>query len=220
MLKTSLWRLLGTLALATTVLGCASVKPVPYNELASAPSLTPNQGDDAATIAYRYAPPVNWRAYDKLIIDPVAIYRAPDNQFGDLPESDKASLAAFMQEQFTQKLAPRFQITTVAGPKTLRLKLTLTGVVKTTPVLGTLSRFDLMGGLYNGVQSIRGGEGTFTGAVIYAAEFYDAGTSQLLAASIIKQYPNALNIGASFGALGAARTGIEKGAEKMAEQLQ
>jgi hypothetical protein len=169
---------------------------------------------------YSYSTSVNWQAYSNVIIDQVAVYRGSDNQFGKISEEDKSSLAHYMYAQFVGKLSARFNITSTPGPGTLRIKLTLTGVATTTPVLGTLSRFDLMGALYNGVQSVRGGEGSFTGSVFYVVEIYDASTSQLLSAYIAKQYPNSLNIGASFGALAAARTGIEKGAEKIVEQLR
>jgi hypothetical protein len=213
-------RQLCLVAFCATLAGCGSIKPVPYTGIAASSYLRQNSDNDADRVPYRYATSVNWRTYYNIIIEPVAIYQGADNQFGEVAENDKSDLARYMQAQFSEKLATRFRITNTPGPNTLRIKLTLTGVAKTTPVLGTLSRFDLMGGLYNGVQSVRGGEGTFTGAVIYAVEIYDASTSQILSASITKQYPNALNIGASFGALAAARTGIEKGAEQLVEQLR
>jgi hypothetical protein len=56
-----------------------------------------------------------------------------------------------MLAQFTEKLQKRFRITQQPESQTLRLKLTLTGAATTTPVLGTLSRFDLARGIYNGV---------------------------------------------------------------------
>jgi hypothetical protein len=86
-------------------------------------------------------------------------------------------------------------------------------------VLSTFTRFDLAGSLYNGVQSVRGGEGLFTGSVIYAVEIYDAATDRLLTAFVTKQYPMAYNIGATLGSLAAAKAGIEKGADTLLEQL-
>ena len=161
-------------------------------------------------LVYRRTP-VDWRAYSKVIVDPVAIYRGPDNQFGDMSQGDKAALANYMYIQFAEKLRNRFALATDPAPDTLRVKLTLTGAATNTPVLATLSRFDLAGGLYNGVQAVRGGEGMLTGSVTYVTEIYDASTNRLLSAFVTKQYPNALNIGASMGSLAAAKVGIEKG---------
>jgi hypothetical protein len=75
-------------------------------------------------------------------------------------------------------------------------------------------------GLYNGVQAVRGREGTFTGSVMYAVEIYDAPTNRLLSAFVAKQYPGAFNIGASIGSLAAAKAGIDKGAGALAEDLK
>lgn len=54
----------------------------------------------------------------------------------------------------------------------------------------------------------------------YAVEIYDAPSNQLLKAYIAKQYPNSLNIGATWGALSAAETGLDKGAEQLQAQLK
>ncbi len=200
--------------------GCAGTKPAAYNGIASSPYLTPDPDDASDRTPYRYAARVNWNGYRKLVLDNVSIYKGTDHQFADISEGEKTELATYMQARFAEKLGTRFQITDSPAPDTLRVALTLTGAEKTTPVLGTVSRFDLLGGVYNGVQSFRDREGTFTGSVIYAVEVYDAQTSRLLMAYISRQYPNPMNIGASIGALEAAKTGIEKGAEDIVDRLK
>ena len=87
-------------------------------------------------------------------------------------------------------------------------------------MLGTLSRFDMAGAVYKGVQAARDGEGSLTGSVIYAVEIFDATTSRLLGAFVSKQYPNPYNIKASVGALAAAEAGIDKGADSLMAQLR
>lgn len=207
-------------AAALLLAACGSAEPVAYTDIASSPNLLPNIDDTSGRMPYRYATTVDWRTYSRVIVDPVAIYRGRDNQFGDMSESDRAALAGYMQAQFTEKLRRRFQLAVDPAPNTLRVRLTLTGAATTTSVLGPLSRFVPAGGVYNGVQSVRGGEGTFTGSVVYAVELYDASTNRLLGAYVSKQYPNSLNIGASFGALAAAKTGLEKGADALVAQLR
>ncbi len=59
-----------------------------------------------------------------------------------------------------------------------------------------------------------------TGWVIYAVEIQDASSGQLLEAYEEKQYPNALNPMATFGSLAAAKTGIDKGSDALANRLQ
>jgi CRP-like cAMP-binding protein len=211
---------LAILALSMTLAGCAGVTPVPYSAVASSSYLAPNPSDASGHIPYRYSTAVDWRTYNKVIIEPVVIYRGPDQQFADMSEEDKASLASYMQTRFTEKLGRRFTPVNQRGPKTMRVRLTLTGAVANTPVLGTLSRFDLAGAVYNGVQAARDGEGSMTGSVIYAVEIFDAATSRLLGAFVSKQYPSPLNVKASVGSLAAAEAGLDKGADTLVAQLK
>ncbi|MGH8779685.1 DUF3313 domain-containing protein [Paraburkholderia sp.] len=193
--------------------GCAGVQPVAYSGIDSSSYLKTNTHDTSGRIPYRYSTQVDWRSYTKVIVDPVTVYRGADGQFGDLRDTDKTALADYMKRTFVDKLGKRFVVSSEASPNTMRVKLTLTGAETTTPFLGPVSRFDIAGGLYNGVQAIRGGKGSFTGSITYAVEVFDASTGRLLDAYVTKQYPNAMNIGAAFGSLGAAKTGIDKGAD-------
>ncbi|HXP96025.1 MAG TPA: DUF3313 domain-containing protein [Telmatospirillum sp.] len=220
MSKSIMVQRLSAVALCVALAACGTAEPTAYRGIASSSQLRPNTNDESGHIPYSYSTQVDWRSYDKAIIDSVDIYRGADHQFGDMSEGDKASLARTMLAQFFEKLSKRFQITSVPGPNTLRIKLTLTGAATTTPVIGTFTHFDLAGNLYNGVQAVRGGEGMVSGSVIYAVEIFDAPTNRLLNAYITKQYPGAMNIGASMGSLAAAETGIEKGADTLVAQLK
>lgn len=206
--------------ICATLAGCASVQPVAYSGIESSSYLKPDPQDKTGRVPYRYSTQVDWQQYRRFIIDPVVVYRGADNQFGDMKDADKTSLASYMQTTFAEKLRTRFELANDPAPHTLRVKLTLTGAATTTPVIGTLSRFDIAGGLYNGVQTARGKEGALTGSVIYAVEIYDAPTNRLLSAYVTKQYPNPYNIGASVGSLNASKTGIEKGADALVAQLK
>jgi hypothetical protein len=199
--------------------GCGGTEPARYSDVATTTYLAPNDGDDSATVPYRYASTVDWRAYTKAIVDPVVIYRGADQQFGDLSESDKKALAEYMQARFTERLGKRFLLVNTTGPGTVRVRLTLTGAETSTAVLSTLTRFDIAGGIYNGVQAVRGGEGMLTGSVSYVVEIFDTATSKVLSAYIAKQYPGAYNLGATMGSLSAAEVGIEKGADALIKTL-
>jgi hypothetical protein len=218
--RRAILEIVAILTLCIVLTGCASVAPVRYSEVASSSYLAPNPSDASGRIPYRYATTVDWRAYNKAILEPIVIYRGPDQQFGDMSEADKASLANYMRTRFAEKLGSRFTLANNRGPNTLRVRLTLTGATANTPVLGTLSRFDMAGAVYDGVQAARDGEGSLTGSVIYAVEIFDATTSRLLGAFVSKQYPNPYNIKASVGALAAAEAGIDKGADSLMAQLR
>ena len=208
------------IALCLAVAGCTTADPTVYSGLTSAPQLRPNTQDPTGRTPYRYKGPVDWRSYNKIIVDPVSVYGGPDNQFVKIADTDKSLLAAYMQQQFVEKLRSRFAIATIPGPGTLRLHLTLTGAKTTTPVLGPFTHIDVGGGVYNTIQSARGREGSMTGSVNYAVELYDASSNRLLLAYVTKQYPNALNVGASFSSLEASKVGIRKGADALLAEIK
>lgn len=208
------------IALCLAVAGCTTADPTVYSGLASAPQLRPNTQDETGRMPYRYKGQVDWRSYNKIIVDPVSVYNGPDNQFVKITDTDKSVLAVYMQQQFSEKLRSRFAIVTNPSPGTLRLHLTLTGAKTTTPVLGPFSHIDVGGGVYNSVQAARGREGSMTGSVNYAVELYDAATNRLLLAYVTKQYPNAMNVGASFSSLEASRVGIRKGADALLAEIK
>src|SRR5258708_9562460 len=173
-------------ALCAALAACGSPEPVAYSGIASSSQMTANSQDASQRITYRYSTPVDWRRYSKVIVDPVAIYRGSDNQFGDMSQGDKAALANYMYIQFAKKLRSRFALATDPAPDTLRVKLTLTGAATNTPVLATLSRFDLAGRVYNGVQAVRGCEGMLTGSGTYLTQIYGASTHPPLSAFVTK----------------------------------
>lgn len=211
------------LVAATTILvlsACAGVQPVPYSGISSSAQLRQNHDEDAAKVPYKYTAATVWSRYTQVQLDPVVVYQGSDNQFGDLKADDRALLADYMGNKFSEKLATRFQIAQQPSPNTLRIKLTLTGAEKTKLLVGQFMHFDLAGNLYNGVQSVRGGQGAFSGSVSYAVEVYDSSNGHLLKAYVSKQYPNAMNLVAAFGSLGAAKTGVDKGADALVTELR
>jgi len=203
------------------VAGCSSTSPVKYSGIKATSRMTPNTANDKDRIPFRYAIPVDWSKYRSIIIDPVEIYDGSDAQFNDLSQADRRNLADYMQKKFTDVLRDKFAVNTSAGNvPTLRLKLTLTGADTTPQVVGTFTKFDLAGGPYNIVQSVRGGRGLMSGYVNYAVEVKDATTGELLLAYVAEQYPNAMNLGATFGSMSAAETGVDKGADQLLEKFR
>jgi hypothetical protein len=106
--------------LCVALMGCASVTPLPYAEVASSSYLAPNPSDASGRIPYRFSTAVDWRSYDKVIFDPVVIYRGPDQQFQDVSEESKAALASYMQTRFAEKLRSHFALVSRRAPNTLR----------------------------------------------------------------------------------------------------
>ncbi|WP_348529222.1 DUF3313 domain-containing protein [Rhizobium sp. L58/93] len=206
-------------ALSSIISGCTTADPTPYTGLASRSQLRTNTEDKSGRVPYRFSTTVDWRQYTKIIIDPVTIYRGEDNQFVKLTNADKSVLADYMQNVFTARLKTRFAVVKSPGPQTVRLHLTLTGAKDTTPILGPLSHLDVGGVVVNTAQAVRGREGTMAGSVSYAVEIYESRTNRLLSSYVTKQYPMAMNAGATFVRLKGSKIGIERGADSLIDQM-
>ena len=207
------------LAACAALTACAGTQPVPYSGVASSGQMRASAHDETGHIPYEYKSAADLRVYSRFTLDPVVVYGGADSQFEDVSEQDRNELAKYMQATFSDRLAALARNDTGARAQALRIRLTLTGAKENTPVLSTLSRFDLLGGPYNAVQAVRGKEGALTGSVSFAVEIYAASTNELLAAYVSKQYPNAWNLGASIGAMSASKTGIDKGADELVAYL-
>lgn len=183
--------------------------------------MTPKAAEDSDRIPFRDAGPVEWGKYLIIIIEPVEIYGGSDPQFNDLPQVERRNLANYIHKKFAEVLAEKFTVNIPAGnAPALRLKLTLTGADTTPQFVGNLTKFDLAGGPYNIVQSVRGGRGLMSGFVNYAVEENDVSTNELLLANVAEQYPNAINEGATSGSMSAAETVVDKGTEHLLEKLR
>jgi hypothetical protein len=197
--------------------GCASTRPTAYQDLPSISQLRPvKDGNDL----FLYTDPnADIRSYASVIVDPVTVYAGKDSQFGSVPEERRRAIADYMQQQFTKVLGDKFQIASAVNAGTLRLRLTLTGVEASTPVVSTITHVAPVGLLVNAGLQAAGHNGTFFGSVSYAVDVYDADTGRLIYASISKETPHALDLTASFGRLDAARAGVRLGAKHLRDNL-
>jgi hypothetical protein len=186
--------------------GCTGTDSVRPAETAAASDPMRNPSATAVSGPDLYAPSIDWRAYNRAIVDPVAIYRGPDQQFGDMAEADKKSLAGYMRSQLAEKLRSRFRLVSDPGPHTLRLRLTLTGADTKTPAPSAW----LQGyATTNSLPALSGDQRAIAGSVSYVVEILDAATSRLLSVFVTKQYPGPYKLGASTRL--PARSGIEIG---------
>ncbi|MFK0161199.1 DUF3313 domain-containing protein [Rhizobium sp. NPDC090279] len=210
---------LAVLALTTAIAGCSTADPVVYQGLASAAQLRPDPSDVTGRAPYSYKTAADWKQYSKVLME-LVVYAGSDNQFDKMPDADRKELANYMHDSFLQKLKQRFALAKQVGPGTLRVRITLAGAKATNALMGPASHLDIAGGVYNTIQAARDKQGSMTGSVSYAVEVYDASAGRLLLSYVAKQYPSALNVGASFGALQASRIAIDKGADDLLTRLR
>jgi Protein of unknown function (DUF3313) len=224
-------RLSAAFVIFSTMVGCTSPEPLAYKGLSSAAELTAVKDDETP---YRYSrPDADFCQYRKMIVDPVTIYDGPDAQFDStaigvsatshlldpVSQEDRTIVADYMRETFRDVLKDRFQIITIPEPNALRLHLTLTGIVKSMPVLSVISHVSPYGFAISAGQEAFDGKGSFFGYILYAVEIYDTESNKLVYAYVTAQTPDAMDITAGLGYLDAARTGVRIGAKHLRETL-
>jgi hypothetical protein len=221
MMKTHVLRCLLPMLCIVGMTGCMATKPVQYRNLDSTTQLTTNaQAQDKHIPFYYSAPDAQLARYTQVMLDTVAVYNGEDQQFGKLNATERQQLAGYMQMQFGQTLGQKYVLTSVAGPDTLRIHLTLTGASASVPVLSTVKQIMPVGAVLGTLKSAADKPSRTLGSVTYAVEIYDSQSNRLLRAFVAKQYPAAENIPASLGALTAAEIGINKGAKTLLTQLE
>jgi hypothetical protein len=200
--------------------GCATTHPVAYQGLASSSQLSQNPQSGGHVPFLYSADNADSPRYNSVMLEPVACYDGPDQQFGDTSQADKKLLVEYAQTQFTEALKSHYAVVAAPGPNTLRVRVTLTGIETNTPGLAPLMKIFPLGLLINTVDTVQDRQGPLSGSVSFAVEIYDSASNRLLRAYVSKEYPAAENIGASFGALDASKAGIRKGAQSLVKQLR
>jgi hypothetical protein len=215
-------RVLLVCAAAATLAACSS-SPTSYQGLASASQLQKNSHDDGHVPFLYEVPGVDLTRYSAVILDPVTIYSGPDAQFdstlrGAGPEG-RQTIADYMQQQFTTKLATKYTLIQAPAPDAMRVHVTLTGVESNTPVLSMLAQLSPASVVINGAMTAADKQESLSGSVTYAVEIRDSETNALLRAFVSKQYPWAEDPLARVGSYAAARAGVRNGADALLAQL-
>ncbi|MCX5815005.1 MAG: DUF3313 domain-containing protein [Proteobacteria bacterium] len=192
-------------------------EPKKYPGLESSSQLQP-QASAPETLIFKKEG-VGAKKYIKFLFDPVEIYQGQDAGFSGVSLKDINTVADFMKSEFTRVLQGKYEIVEKPGPGALRIKLTLAGFELTRPALAVMTRIIPVALALNLGKSAAGMQGSFTGSVTFAGEFFDSETNTLLYAFLTKRGPNAMDVTAVFTGLDAAKTAITEIAEKFIETV-
>src|SRR5262245_7435742 len=83
-------------------------------------------------------PKVDWTKYDKVLLEPVTLWRSGRQALDPVPESDLLRLIADLETVVRRRLDTSFRMTDEPGPRTLRIRLAITEARETDPILDVL----------------------------------------------------------------------------------
>jgi hypothetical protein len=206
--------LTGALTIIIGLAGCSSTDSMERPAgMASAASMSQDPERPGAWI-YR-TPNANLRQYNRFIVEPVEVYRGAEASFGSMTSSQITEIAQYLTSEVRRELGSGYALTSQPGPNTARIAMKLVGVEQTVPGAATVSRVLPIGAVANAVQAASGGSGSFTGAIILAAEVYDSQSSELLVAAVRKYNPPVFDLEATLSTMDTARSAARQAAQDL-----
>jgi hypothetical protein len=177
------------LVLTVSMLGCATTKQARDVEssgfLTDYSMLKEGQEGEASKI---YINPVYERqyckTYDKILIEPVAIWARDGSNLGDLPSEDRQTLVNHLHGSIVSELGKYYQIVQTAQPGTLKIRTALTEAEGSWVVLDTVSSFVPQLLVTSEPKEVATETATFVGKASAEVEITDAITGELIAAAV------------------------------------
>lgn len=145
--------------------------------------------DDQALLRY-IKPGVNFRQYNKVIVDPVTIWTNPDSDLAKLSHTEKRKLADRFYAHLITEISELTTVTNQPEYGTIRIQVALTDAEKSRAVLDTVSTVVPVGLAASTVKEIFTGQAAFTGSTGMEIKVSDAVTGDILAAAVDKRVGN------------------------------
>lgn len=144
-MKTSNSRLVLAFAATLLVVACAPTKQVE--------SFNVNQGflpqpgllkaGESGQLAKVYMnPDVTPGAYNKVILDPVAIWTTPGSQFDQVPAEQRRAFADDFHAHLYDKISQHCQMVNIPTPGAVRIRVALVDAQQSDPALNTLATYE------------------------------------------------------------------------------
>lgn len=95
---------------------------------------------EAGELSFVYRnPKANWRAYDKVLLEPVALWRSGRGSLDPVPQEDLLRLASDFEDAVRRRLGEGFRVVAEAEPGTMRIRLAITEARASDPILDILT---------------------------------------------------------------------------------
>jgi hypothetical protein len=95
-------------------------------------------GPGDLVLVYRN-PDVDWRSYDKVLLEPVAIWRSGKKSLDPVPEADLLRLTSDFNAAVRARLGEGYRVVDRLGPGVMRIRLAITDARATDPILDVLT---------------------------------------------------------------------------------
>jgi hypothetical protein len=143
-------------------------------------------GDDEALLVY-FNPTADWTRYDKILLEPVTVWRNENFDPDDISKEDLQRLVDALYIAVKDQLAKDYQMVDRSGPGVLRMRVAITEAEDSWVVLDTVTNVLPIGiGINLATKGITG-TSAMVGEAAIEAEILDSLTNERLAALIDKR---------------------------------
>ena len=129
-------------------------------------------------------PKASWTGYDKVLVEPVTLWRSGRDALAPIPEDELLRLVAHFERAVRARLGKGFRLVTEPGPGTLRLRLAITEARATDKVVDVLTATPEDGAAKGGTGPLGAELAKFIDAAAVEGEIRDAVTGEILAQGI------------------------------------
>ncbi len=180
--QTTLIKMVIALALTWTLIGCSSLQSKPEGSgflKDYYPKMGP--GPEGGAKMRWLEPGVDFGKYNKVMLDSVVFYLSDDSEYKGIDPAVLKDLADKCNLAIVNALKDKYPIVAEPGPDVIRLKVALTGIKQSRPVLSGVTSIVPVG---LGISIIkRGATGSWTGSGATSAELMalDSASNEVIA---------------------------------------
>lgn len=142
------------------------------------------KGEEGQALLVYVNPKADFKKYDKIIIDPIAIYAAKDSDLHDMSKKDLEALASYLDAALRRELNKEYTIVTESGPGVLRLRAAMTEAEGSMVVMDTISTVLPIGLAISAGKRIVFGTHTGVGLARLEGEIVDSVTNTRLLGAV------------------------------------
>jgi hypothetical protein len=214
-------RILSAITAVVVASGCATTErtriTTPSGFLKDYSLLKRTKGDVAQLIYVN--PRADWKRYDKILLEPVTIWRVPGSRLEDLPQNELDQLGGFFHSALREELRKDYELVQAPESGAMRLRVALTEAQKSNVAMDLVSSIIPIGVAASYGKKLATGTHAFVGKATAELEIRDARTGELLAAAVATRVGGKSFDAGKFSSWDDVREAAELWAARMRERL-
>lgn len=172
---------------AALMVGCSNTtrdRNVDYSGFLGDYSMLEKGGSDQAERRY-LRPHVDWASYDKILLDPVTLWRGDESKRDGTPPKDAQKMVNYFYAIIKKDLEEQgFEIVAAPAPGTLRLQVAITKLEESHVAMDVVSSVVPVTLAVSGLEKVITGKPSFVGQAAIEVKVTDSHSGELLAAGV------------------------------------